>query len=83
MAKDMEDQKCDCDCHDEHMHKMWFKRGRGWHKGEGEMYFFGIIGALLYFLPHAATFSEAIVGIIKSIGWPAVLVFKALELLRV
>ena len=54
-----------------------------WHKGGGgHIYGLGVVGALFYFLPHVTTLQDAILGIIKSIGWPALLVFKALELLK-
>lgn len=85
MAKDEESRKCDCECH-EMQDKVWWKHAKKWHKGGGggaPLYGLGIIGALFYFLPHSGTFTEVVVGIIKSLAWPAVLVFKALELLRV
>lgn len=46
------------------------------------MYGIGIIGALVYFLERADSFLSVIVGIIKSFFWPAVVVYKALELLQ-
>ena len=77
-------EKCDCqnecDCGD----KKWWKYRKHWRGGGsgGHLYGLGIIGALFYFLPHVTNFQEAILGIIKSVGWPALLVFKALELLK-
>jgi hypothetical protein len=51
--------------------------------GSGAIYGLGVIGALIYFLQHSTTFLTAIIGIIKAFFWPAIIVFKALELLRV
>ncbi len=50
--------------------------------GSGAIYGLGIIGALIYFLQHAGSFWEVIWGIIQAIFWPAVIVYKALELLK-
>ncbi len=50
--------------------------------GQGAIYATGILGALVYFLQHAHTFSEGVVGIFYSLVWPGVLVYKALELLK-
>jgi hypothetical protein len=50
----------------------------------GGIYGFGLIGALFYFFQHLgpATFGNVIVAIIKSIAWPALFVYKFLEMLR-
>jgi hypothetical protein len=50
--------------------------------GTGGFYGFGVIGSLFYFLPNAATFSAVIVGIIKSLFWPAVIIYELLEILN-
>ncbi len=63
---------------------------RQWHKvkvikhggGGGAIYGIGVIGALIYFLQHATTFTDGILGIIKAIAWPALMVYKALEQLK-
>lgn len=46
------------------------------------IYGLGIIGALFYFLQSATTFGAILIGIGKSIFWPAVLLFKVLTLLQ-
>ena len=50
--------------------------------GGGAIYGLGFIGALIYFLQHAHTFAAGIIGIVQAIFWPAVFVYKALELLK-
>ena len=42
------------------------------------IYGLGVIGALFYFLQNAATFTAVIVGIFKSIFWPAFVLFRVL-----
>jgi hypothetical protein len=42
----------------------------------------GIIGALFYFLQNAVGFSMVVMGIIKAIFWPAVLMFELLSYLQ-
>jgi hypothetical protein len=46
------------------------------------IYGLGIFGALFYFLQGAVTFTAVIVGIFKSVFWPAFLLFKVLTLLN-
>lgn len=50
--------------------------------GGGAIYGLGVIGALIYFLQHANTFLMGLIGIVKALFWPAVIVYKALELLK-
>ena len=52
------------------------------HAGSGALYGIGVIGALIYFLQHATTFVSVLVGIIKALFWPALVVYKVLEMLR-
>jgi hypothetical protein len=40
------------------------------------------LGALIYYLQHATSFWNGVLGIIKAILWPAVLMYKVLELLK-
>ncbi len=52
-------------------------------KGGGEaVYGFGFIGALIYFIQHAHTFGEGVIGFLKALVWPALLVYKAISLLK-
>lgn len=48
----------------------------------GALYGLGVIGAAIYFLQNAESIAGAIIGIIYAIFWPAVMVYKALELLE-
>ena len=52
------------------------------HAGSGAVYGLGFIGAVIYFLQHAATFWDGVVGLGKAIFWPALLVYRLLELLK-
>ncbi len=47
------------------------------------IYGLGIIGSLFYFLQGAVTFTAVVVGIFKSIFWPAFVIFKVLTLLNI
>jgi hypothetical protein len=46
------------------------------------VYGIGLIGALVYYLQHAATFWAGVLGFFKAIAWPAMLVYKLLEFLK-
>ena len=48
----------------------------------GAVYGLGFIGALVYFIQQAATFGAGVLGFFKAIVWPALLVYKALEQLK-
>ena len=62
-------------CKDHHKHY----HGGGCHDA---LYGLGVIGALFYFLQNAHGFNEIIIGIVKSIFWPAILMFKLLTYLQ-
>lgn len=46
------------------------------------IYGIGVIGALVYFLQHASTFALVLWGIVKACFWPAVVLYRVLELLN-
>lgn len=46
------------------------------------VYGLGFIGALIYFIQHAAGFWMGVLGVLKAILWPAFLVYKLLEFLK-
>jgi len=47
----------------------------------GAVYGLGLIGALVYFIKTATGFWIGVLGVLKAIVWPAILIFKALEVL--
>lgn len=52
--------------------------------GGGEaVYGLGLIGALFYFIQQSQTFTELFVAIIKSLLWPAFVVYHILEFLKI
>ena len=46
------------------------------------LYGMATIGAVVYFLRHAATFGAGVFGFIKGILWPGVLMYKLFEHLK-
>lgn len=50
--------------------------------GSGAVYGLGFLGALVYYLQHAGSVQEGLLGILKAIIWPAVFVYQALSLLK-
>ncbi len=61
------------------------KRGRGRIVNNcmgGGIYFFAFLGALVYYLQHAHNFTEGVLGILKSIVWPGMIIYKVLEMLK-
>jgi hypothetical protein len=46
------------------------------------VYGFGLIGAWIYFIGHAATFWMGVLGFLKGIVWPVLLVYELLKYLN-
>jgi len=46
------------------------------------VYGLGFIGALAYYLQHAATFGAGLLGVLKAAVWPAMLVYEAFKMLK-
>jgi len=46
------------------------------------VYGLGLIGALFYYIGHATTFTIGVLGFLKAIVWPALVVYKLLEFLK-
>ncbi len=58
------------------------KRGRGGNAGIcGGVYGLAFIGAAVYFIAHATTFWGGVLGFFKAVVWPAVVIYRALELM--
>jgi hypothetical protein len=49
----------------------------------GGAYFMAFIGAAVYFIMQATTFWGGVLGFLKAIVWPAMLVFKLFEFMKV
>lgn len=47
--------------------------------GPGAVYGLGFIGAAIYYLQHSTTFWAVILGLLKALVWPALVVYKVLE----
>ena len=50
--------------------------------GSGAIYGIGMLGALVYFLQHATSVLDGIIGIFMAVFWPGVVVYKVLEMLK-
>jgi len=44
------------------------------------VYGLGFVGALIYYIQQANSFLDGLVGLLKAIVWPALLVYRLLEL---
>jgi lactate dehydrogenase-like 2-hydroxyacid dehydrogenase len=60
------------------------RRPRRFHHGgsSGGIYGLGFIGACVYFIGQAATFGLGVLGFLKALVWPAILVFELLKYLN-
>jgi hypothetical protein len=50
--------------------------------GGGAVYGLGLIGAAVYFIQQATTFGLGVLGFLKAIVWPALVVYRLLEFLK-
>ena len=48
------------------------------HAGNGAVYGLGFVGALIYYLQHSSSFVDGLIGILKAIVWPAMLIYQVL-----
>jgi hypothetical protein len=62
-------------------HKKWGKPVVV-NKSGGAIYGLGIIGTAIYYIQHASSFWIGVIGIIKAIFWPAILLYKVFDLLK-
>jgi hypothetical protein len=46
------------------------------------VYGLGLIGALIYYIQHATTLVMGLLGVLKAIVWPAMVIYKLLEFLK-
>lgn len=59
-------EKNECNCHSQTA-------------SNGAVYGFGFIGALIYYITTASSFWVGVLGILKAIVWPAMLVYGLLK----
>jgi hypothetical protein len=68
-------------CGDEKMgRKKWHRHHRPLMGGGA--YGLVFVGAAIYYLNQATTFWMGILGILKALGWPALLIFKVFTMLK-
>jgi hypothetical protein len=58
------------------------KKKMGGGAAGGGFYGLGFLGAANYFISHAGTFWIGVLGFLKALVWPAFLVYKLLEFLK-
>jgi hypothetical protein len=46
------------------------------------MYGLGMIGAAVYYIQHSTSFLDGLLGLVKAIGWPAVVLYRLLEFFK-
>ena len=46
------------------------------------IWFLGFLGAVVYYLQHATGFWMGVLGFLKALVWPAMLIYKLLEFLK-
>lgn len=71
MENEIKEEKCRCRS----------KTGSGYDAAGGGLYGFGFLGALVFYLQNAETFWLGVLGFLKALVWPAILVYKLLEFL--
>lgn len=57
------------------------KINRSCNAAGGGIYGLAFLGVLIYYLQHAHTFLEGVLGFLKALVWPAIVAYKLLEFL--
>lgn len=58
-------------------------RGVQGNGASGFIYFLGFIGALIYFIQTATSFTDGLLGFLQALVWPGVLVYRLAEFLKI
>lgn len=58
------------------------RRGVSANGASGSIYGLGFLGSLIYFILHAASFTDGLIGFLQSLVWPGVLVYRVFEFLK-
>jgi hypothetical protein len=58
------------------------KEGKYYNGISGGIYGMAFIGGVVYYIQHATSFWAAVLGIFKALFWPAVLMYKLLEFMK-
>ncbi len=48
----------------------------------GGAYGLAVLGAAVYYIQHSATFWAGVLGVLKALVWPALIVYKLLDFLK-
>ena len=48
----------------------------------GAIYGCAFLGALVYYLQHATSFTMGVIGVFKALFWPGMVMYRVLELLK-
>lgn len=66
---------------DEHCKETWEKKKKykNSNASGGAIYGLGVIGAAIYFIANATGFWVGVLGFLKALVWPAILVYEALK----
>jgi hypothetical protein len=60
--------------------RSWRSRDNG---SPDAIYGLAVIGAAVYYIQHAASFGAGVLGVLKALVWPAILIYKLLEFLNI
>ncbi|MFA5098333.1 MAG: hypothetical protein WC490_06915 [Candidatus Margulisiibacteriota bacterium] len=50
-------------------------------KEAGGLYGLAFIGAAVYYIQHASSFGQGLLGVLKALVWPALIMYKVLGML--
>lgn len=50
--------------------------------GGSAVYGLGFVGALIYYIQNASSFSEGLIGFLKAIVWPAIFTYNVIDFLK-
>lgn len=67
------------------MAKKFWKHAESWKSpppANNALYGLGMVGALVYYLGHASSFGDGVVGVFKALLWPGFVVHRLMDFLK-
>lgn len=67
-----------CSCNQEDSHKHFHHK---YNTGNGCIYGLGLVGSAVFFISQATTFWQGVLGFLKALIWPALMVYELFKYL--
>jgi hypothetical protein len=77
MSEETTQEEAHCE---KYAHKKWHGHHHCGKSTFGGVYGLAFVGAMVYYIQHSTTFWDGVLGILKALVWPALLIYKLLSI---